>query len=252
MKPTDLARFWSFAPTANAGLNTDDCWTWRGPFTRGVPRFTAGEVNYSPKRWITGELTGSLPPKGHGLNHQLPSCQKHCVNPHHGFLDGQIVRKDPVVLFWEKVDKTSTPDGCWLWTGADSNDRYGRFKLGAENRNAHVASYILHTGKEVPPGYYVCHTCDVEKCVRPEHLYLGTPKDNAQDKLRRGRCRGPRAPLLNQEQAREVRVLAPTTPVQDLAERFGVAPKIIRNLLSGLTYQWVTDENPTGNSENPR
>lgn len=84
--------------------------------------------------------------------------------------------------FMKKVAKQ--PNGCWLWTGAN-NYKYGHFTLNNEIY-AHRSSFILH-GNEIPKGMLVLHKCDVPLCVNPDHLFLGTQKDNMQDKTRKQR-----------------------------------------------------------------
>jgi len=65
---------------------------------------------------------------------------------------------------------------------------YGLIKSGPKGRRvlAHRVSYIVHKG-EIPPGKIVRHSCDQPCCVNPEHLSLGTPADNANDRSRRKR-----------------------------------------------------------------
>jgi len=90
-------------------------------------------------------------------------------------------RYDP--NFETKVHRTKD---CWLWTGAKGKGPYGMFSLGREKIKAHRASWIIHFG-EIPEGMYVLHKCDVSLCVNPEHLFLGTHKNNMEDMVRKGR-----------------------------------------------------------------
>lgn len=88
--------------------------------------------------------------------------------------------------FWEKVAKN--PDGgCWVWTASVNERGYGRFwiaRLGV--MKAHRFSWEMANGA-IPRGLFVLHRCDVPACVRPDHLFLGTAKDNARDAIAKGR-----------------------------------------------------------------
>lgn len=87
--------------------------------------------------------------------------------------------------FWEKVNKTET---CWLWTGAIyKKSCYGMFSpIKGSTMPAHRFAWQLAHGT-LPEGLDICHTCDVRRCVRLEHLFPGTRQDNMQDCVTKGR-----------------------------------------------------------------
>ena len=85
--------------------------------------------------------------------------------------------------FWSFVNKTKT---CWLWLGAKNDRGYGQYCPGyVRVIYAHRYVWSKRNGS-IPDGYYICHRCDVPNCVRPSHLFLGTPKENFEDMRRKG------------------------------------------------------------------
>lgn len=85
--------------------------------------------------------------------------------------------------FWPKIIKT---DGCWLWVAWVNNHGYGQFFKDNRNQYAHRVSFELSNGP-IPDGLLVLHKCDIPACVRPDHLFLGTHKENSRDMVKKGR-----------------------------------------------------------------
>lgn len=90
----------------------------------------------------------------------------------------------PEDRFWARVEKT---EGCWLWRGAVFRYGYGQFKMNQRVLQAHRLSWAFTYGP-ILDGLWVLHRCDTPLCVRPDHLFLGTARDNTQDSIAKGRA----------------------------------------------------------------
>lgn len=94
----------------------------------------------------------------------------------------------------QRFEASYTPEpntGCWLWTRFTDKDGYGfintcTIKYKSNSTRAHRLSYSLFKGA-IPKGMCVLHKCDQPSCVNPEHLFLGTHRDNQWDKVHKGR-----------------------------------------------------------------
>lgn len=81
-------------------------------------------------------------------------------------------------------------DTCWRWVGAVNKRGYGVFQIGLADGTilAHRMAWMLARATD-PTGMQVNHTCDQPDCVNPDHLYLGSQKDNLRDMSTRLRNR---------------------------------------------------------------
>ncbi|WP_368493194.1 HNH endonuclease [Deinococcus sp.] len=91
--------------------------------------------------------------------------------------------------FWARV-KRGDPKACWPWQGTISRTGYGVITYHKRQWRTHRLAWVLTHG-EIPEGLFVCHHCDNPICCNPQHLFLGTPLDNARDMVAKGRsCKG--------------------------------------------------------------
>lgn len=154
--------------------------------------------------------------------------------------------------FWSKVSKT---DSCWLWTGERSQFGHGRFLYNSVRVGAHRFSYETFVGP-IPDGMFVCHKCDVPQCVNPEHLFVGTQKENIQDCVRKGRwvqaklkaqhpewcARGEQAgnSALKTEQAlTALSMLLCGVTLKIVGETFGITQATASQIRSGKTWKHI-------------
>ena len=101
-------------------------------------------------------------------------------------LDLVAVAPEDEAYFWSRTEKLGLDD-CWAWRGTATPGGYGFFSRKRTTVYAHRLSYELHNGLRIPKGYYIMHTCDNRLCVNPNHLRLGSPRDNTRDAIDKGR-----------------------------------------------------------------
>jgi len=133
---------------------------------------------------------------------------------------------------WEKVVR----DGdCWPFVGARDPKGYGRISVRNKALLTQRVAWELANGP-IPEGMHVLHRCDNPPCVNPAHLFLGSNHDNMQDKVRKGRARGP----LHRAQVIEARRLAASgMPTEELANKYAVSPLSMAKVIRRETWNWV-------------
>jgi DNA-binding XRE family transcriptional regulator len=137
-----------------------------------------------------------------------------------------------------------TESGCWIWMGTTTSRGYGQLIDDNKKYYAHRASYEAFIG-EIPKGMYVCHRCDNRFCVNPNHLFVGTQKDNLQDMRNKGRStRGEKnaQAKLTHAQVAMIKVCLKHKAQKDeqLAKQFGVSRQTINLIKQGKRWNHVS------------
>jgi len=144
--------------------------------------------------------------------------------------------------FWSKVEK-STKDECWWWKASIDVNGYGQFglmpgQLGTGPKQvmakAHRVAWLLTHG-EIPTGMYLCHKCDLPRCVNPDHLFLGTQTDNMRDcvdKNRHGCGRVGQPIYYNIKRLQKIiAAFENGTPIKEITRRHDISPTHLLRIL---------------------
>lgn len=136
--------------------------------------------------------------------------------------------------------------GCWIISSHKPNDKgYVHFIRKGIKQKFHRYMYEKHIGK-IPDKILVCHKCDNKRCGNPEHLFLGTHKDNAQDALKKNRLADTKGEAngraqITEETAKEIKFWIEqgiyTAP--ELAMIMGVSIDVVKNIKSGKTWKYL-------------
>ena len=142
--------------------------------------------------------------------------------------------------FWTQVDKdgpvvSSELGPCWVWTGYCDPAGYGRTPDG---EYTHRYSWVAVHG-EIENKQVVRHKCDNPPCVNPDHLEIGTQRDNVLDRERRGRHPRHR---ITADLVRRVHADKGTAPARIVAERQGVTADLVYRIWQGKTGAWALQE----------
>ena len=153
-----------------------------------------------------------------------------------------MMNKKIIDRFKEKISKKNST-GCIHWLGGGSGG-YGSISINNKNQQAHRLSYELFV-KKIPKGKCVLHKCDNRKCVNPDHLFLGTIKDNNIDRSKKGRNtdqKGSKHPLskLKEKDVIKIRKLySQGNSQEELSILFNVSPSCIGAIIVRRNWKHI-------------
>lgn len=132
-------------------------------------------------------------------------------------------------------------DGCWGWSGGCLSNGYGVIGIGnSRSAIASRVSYELFVAP-IPEGMLVCHKCDNPECTNPDHLFLGTYKENMQDALKKRRMpigeKNAQA-VLTEKDVRRIR--SSSLSLRKLAKKLGCSARTVQMARTGQTWKHVS------------
>ncbi len=155
-----------------------------------------------------------------------------------------MTERNTAERFWSLV--SGPPSSCWEWPRCKTSRGYGSFSWENEQWLSHRLAYTLKYGR-IPPGSVVRHKCDNPPCCNPEHLELGSMRDNMLDCVSRGRknaAKGNSLPVskLTPQAVSSIRAARSAgASLRELATQHGVTPATIQKVWSRATWKHVQD-----------
>lgn len=139
-------------------------------------------------------------------------------------------------------------DGCWDWSGHKDKKGYGRIMVDGKIRLAHRVSWELHE-RLLKPGEQVLHRCDNPSCTNPEHLFVGSQKDNIRDMWAKGRAKPGKinsvgsangSSRLTSDDVYAIR--ASKEPTRYLAAFYGIHPTHVWNIRARRSWKHLPEK----------
>lgn len=191
----------------------------------------------------------------------VPRFCSHECRGHTGFRPGGPIRISELTAE-EKLERLKKSfekhvirqEGCWGWKGPIAKGGYPVMscKPAIGPDRGHRASWVIHNGP-IPPGKFVCHHCDNPICTNPNHLWVGTHKENNDDKIRKCRDnytmpphkRGAEngASKLKEDQVLEIKKLILSgKSCYSICKDFGVSKQTILRIKNGVNWKHITED----------
>lgn len=129
--------------------------------------------------------------------------------------------------------------GCWEWKKRIGRGGYGQASFECRSMQAHRVAWLVFCGP-IPDGALVCHACDNRRCINPDHLWLGTHKDNVADmhaKGRQGDIAGSKNPQAKLTETQVLEIRTSQKSGYGLAKELGVSQSTISLIRSRKNWK---------------
>jgi hypothetical protein len=146
----------------------------------------------------------------------------------------------PKKKFDERFDDkcTSIPlTGCIIWLGHVGHAGHGQIFYKGKLERTHRVAWEKRYG-QIPDGMSVLHKCDIPCCVNPDHLFIGTQRENISDMIAKGRgAIGEKHHLAKLTKNKVSEIIKDTRGVTFIAMDYGVTASTISAIKSGRTWK---------------
>jgi hypothetical protein len=143
----------------------------------------------------------------------------------------------------EKIERIPE-SGCWIWMGSVAYREYGIISYQGKRYKVHRLMWELHNNKKIPEGMEALHRCDTPPCMNPDHIFIGTKKDNMQDCIKKGRFKRPFFQGENHKNSKLkndqiIKILSDKDSFRAIAKKYGVASSTISAIKCRQTWKHV-------------
>ena len=142
-----------------------------------------------------------------------------------------------IAVMWSRINKNG-PNGCWEYSGQVNSRGYGAFTYAGKPMVAVHRFIYQQVHGPLPKEVFCLHKCDNRICCNPDHIFLGSYRENSHDMYAKDRHMG----KLRAHQVREIREALKSWKLgmcRKLADKYGVSPSVISDLRTGQSYNFV-------------